>query len=197
MEDSHKNVQNANIPARNAGKKNYWRAFWVLLILVIGLILLLPMRIITTEQGYPAIWFLVYAGVAISAFVFLGGLIMKKRFLPAVPPPFVRVDEVDHPLPGDVKVDLPPEDRELLYSVKELMDWFEEGKIKEARVHDYRARVAELERWFRTGIEKDIEIRNLRKELKKLKEELEKERLSHNEGGETSWKGLGDSEKLP
>lgn len=184
MEDS---TENAAVQACEVRKKTQWRVFWALVILVVGLVLFMPVKLITTERGYPALWFIAYTAFAISAFIVLGGLIMKKRCLPAVPPPFIKsVSEVEQPLPGDVEVELSPEDRELLYSIKELINWFEEEKIRKARYHDYRARVAELERWLRMGIKKDIEIRNLRKELKQLKEELERVRAAHNEGRETS-----------
>jgi hypothetical protein len=187
MVESSWKVDDAGDQACAVKKKFQWRVFWVSVILVVGIVLFLPMKLITTGQGYLAPWFIVYAAFATSAFAIIGGLILKKRCLPAVPPPFVKsVSEVESALPEDVEVELSPEDRELLYSIKELLDWFEEGKITETRYRDYRTRVAELERWLRTGIKKDIEIRNLRRELRKLREELERVRAVHNEGRETS-----------
>jgi hypothetical protein len=184
------NITNEESEVCEVSKRKYWRVFWMLVIVVIGLILFLPVKLITTEQGLPEPWFIGYSAFAVVSFSFLAVQIIKKRCVPGVPPSFLtnlpRDDEIDRRLPGDVDVELPPEDRELLYSIRELMEWFEEGKLTEARYRDYRARLAELERWLRTGIEKDIEIRNLRRELKKLREELERMKAARDEAGEAS-----------
>ncbi len=184
------NIEGEESQSCEIGKRKYWRIFWILVIAVIGLILFLPVKLITTEQGFLEPWFIGYSAFAVVAFSFLAAQIMKKRCMPGIPPSFASAfigrGEIDRRLPGDVDVELPPEDRDLLYSVKQLIEWFEEGKMTEARYHDYRARIAELERWLRTGIEKDIEIRNLRKELKQLKEELERMKAAQDESRKTS-----------
>lgn len=168
-------------------KRKYWKLFWAFVVAFIGVILFLPVKLITSEQGFLEPWFILYSAVAVFAFSFLAVKIMKTRCMPGPSPTFAAnpvVSKIDADMPPDTE--LPPEDKDLLYSIEQLTEWFEEGRITEAKYHNYRARVAELERWLRAGIKKDIEIRNLRRELKQLKEELESAKATDNESGETA-----------
>jgi len=172
---------NEDVQTCEVNRKKNWRLFWILVIVVVGLLLLLPVKVITTEHGLPEPWFIGYLAFAVAAFSFIAVQLIKKR---CVSVPSVREiiagERVARRREDTAGVDLPEEDAELLNSIREMMEWFEEGRMTEGRYRDYRARLAEMERWLRTGIKKDIEIRNLRKELKKLREEIERLKASQD-----------------
>ncbi len=171
---SSSDFETGKAQACEADRSKNWRLFWIAVAVVVGLILLLPVKLITTGHGLPEPWFIGYLAFAVAAFSFIAVQLIKKRCGP--------VPTMKEALSGrrevytrrrEDEVELPEEDVELLNSIRELMEWFEEGKMTGGRYRNYRERLAEMERWLRTGIKKDIEIRNLRKELKKLREEVE------------------------
>lgn len=145
-------------------RKFQWKVFIFWCTVFVAILLLLPLNTVITENGGLATWFMFYITSGASVLMVFGVLIKTQKFQPAnTPAPLPDVEfEVDD-LEG-----LDSEDKELLRSLRELREWYMES-LGQATTH--RGLVHALERWYRLGIAKDIEIRNLKRALQRLREE--------------------------
>jgi hypothetical protein len=144
-----------------------WSLYWSLTATIGMLIMLLPVNMVVTEEGSLATWFILYITFAAIALVTYGA-ILKGRANMGDPIPVRRL--VREPL-GEVRnISLPNEDQELLYSLRELEEWFRSSS--RANLRNPEAVQKELEKWYRLGIIKEISIRDLRRKIKDLEREL-------------------------
>ncbi len=153
-------------------KKNrmVWSLYWSLTAMVGMLIMLLPVNIVVNEEGSIATWFILYiafAGIALITY----GAMLKGKMNMADPIP-VRRPPSTSPMGEVGGVNLPVEDQELLYSLKELEEWFRSSSTGAASFRNPDAFRKEIERWYRLGIIKEINIRNLRRRIRELEAEL-------------------------
>lgn len=156
-----------------AKKRIIWRIFWLNVIIFIGLILFLPLDAVI-KGGKINPWFVAYTAVAFGTFIFYGSLVKSHMHVAGESLYNVRkqIQDLEKKAAAeDDSVKLPPEDLELLNSLKELEQWYKEAMIKEIMLRNPEERIKELEKWYRLGISKDITIRNLKRRLRELKRE--------------------------
>jgi|GEM_PF-2366696 hypothetical protein len=148
--------------------KMVWSLYWSLTATVGMLIMLLPVNLVVNKEGNLATWFILYVAFAAIALITYGAL-LKGRMNVSDPIPVKK--RISQPVLGEVRgINLPSEDLELLYSLKELEEWFKRSKVQNLRNPTLAAK--EIEKWYRLGIIKEINIRNLRRRIKELEREL-------------------------
>ncbi|NOZ59812.1 MAG: hypothetical protein GXO66_09620 [Euryarchaeota archaeon] len=147
-----------------------WSLYWSLTATVGMLIMLLPVNLVVNENGNLATWFILYIAFAGIALITYGAMLRGKMNM-GNPIPVRRLPS-GSPLGEVGNVSLPREDQELLYSLKELEEWFRDSSSNAARWRNPEAALKEIERWYRLGIIKEISIRNLRRRIRELEAEL-------------------------
>ena len=125
-------------------------------IIFAGVVLLLPVSAVLDKNGNLAAWFIIYVASGASLLSLIGVMIKNQKpsheSTAAIYMTDGGFDEED--LEG-----LEEEDREMLRSLRELREWYVES-LRQVR---HSGNVEALERWYRLGIAKEIEVRNLKK----------------------------------
>ncbi len=148
--------------------KVVWSLYWSLTATIGMLIMLLPVNLVVTEDGNLATWFILYVAFAAIALITYGALLKGKV---NVGDPIPVKKKMPQPVLGEIQsIKLPSEDQELLYSLKELEEWFKSSSATNLRNPEVATK--EIEKWYRLGIIKEINIRNLRRRVKELEREL-------------------------
>jgi hypothetical protein len=145
------------------GKREFWwRVFLAWSVLFAGAVLLLPVDVISDRGGGLETWFVLYLASGASAISFMGMLIRTGRTSRGSCTVCLQDDLSTWDLEG-----LDAEDRELLWSLRELREWYTESL---RQVLSGMHMKSALEKWYHLAITKEIEIRNLRRYLRQLKE---------------------------
>lgn len=145
-----------------------WSLYWSLTATIGMLIMLLPVNLVVTDEGNLAVWFILYLAFAAIALITYGALLKGKV---NVSDPLPVKKRISQSVLGEVhSINLPSEDQELLYSLKELEEWFKSTRATNLRNPEVASK--EIEKWYRLGIIKEINIRNLRRRIKELEREL-------------------------
>ncbi|WP_456475148.1 hypothetical protein [Candidatus Pyrohabitans sp.] len=148
--------------------KVVWSLYWSMTATVGMLIMLMPVNLVVNREGTLATWFILYVAFAAIALISYGA-ILKGRMNVSDPIPVQR--KISQPVLGEVhSINLPSEDIELLYSLKELEEWFRRSSVQNFKNPAIAAK--EIERWYRLGVLKEINIRNMRRRIKELEREL-------------------------
>lgn len=148
--------------------KVVWSLYWSLTVTIGMLIMLLPVNLVVTGEGNLATWFILYITFATIALLTYGAL-LKERVKAGNP--IAVKKRISQSVLGEVRdINLPSEDQELLYSLKELEEWFKSSSATNLR--NPQVATKEIEKWYRLGIIKEINIRNLRRRIKELEREL-------------------------
>ena len=165
--------------------KLMWRVYLWFSAFVGILILFLPVNAVFNQEGV-ARWFIFYITVAGITLVSYGALLRgwvnksvegeaKSRIAPQM--------KLRDGVAGEVEeVPLPAEDLELLYSLRELEEWFRMSCARYIKSPLMARR--ELERWYRLGITKEILIRNLKRRIKELEREVKRLKKTRKIEGE-------------
>jgi len=74
---------------------------------------------------------------------------------------------------GEEEKNLSREDRELMNSLRQLKRWYQEALVQEQKLKDFQRNKRALEKWYRMGIKKSIDVRDLKQQLKEGKGEEE------------------------
>jgi len=158
--EGFKKVDHGNHLRRKEFQK---RVFLGWSLIFVGMLLLLPVDAVLDEDGGLATWFILYLASGASLLSLMGVLIKTQK--PS--PESAGVEYLpDGGFAEEELEGLEEEDKELLRSLRELREWYMESLGQDP----YNRRFADaLERWYRLGIAKEIEVRNLKKMVKQCK----------------------------
>ncbi len=128
-----------------------------------GVLLLLPIGAVLDENGNLAAWFIIYVASGASLLSLIAVMIKIQK---PSPKSTGAVYLTDGGFAEDELEGLEEEDRELLRSLRELREWYMESLAKTPHSQMF---ANALEKWYRLGIAKEIEVRNLKKIAKRCK----------------------------
>lgn len=153
-------------------EKLVWKVYWSVTATVGFLIMLLPVNMVMSNDGGLAEWFIFYVIVAGATLASYGAILksrIKGKDVPVKKMNFIRRNPSQ--IQGEVDgIKLPSEDMELLYSLRELEEWFRMSYVQNLRNPSLAKK--EIEKWYRLGITKEILIRNLKRRIRELENEL-------------------------